>query len=157
MEREKEFGEAKLPILFCSPTMELGIDIKDLNAVNMRNVPPTPANYAQRSGRAGRSGQPAMVFTYCSFGSPHDQYFFKHPELMVSGQVQTPRVDITNEDLIRSHIHAIWLQESGLDLGNTPGDLLQLSGDNPSLELLPEVQDKLTDRYPQGAGQGTGR
>lgn len=149
MDRERDFGEAKLPILFCSPTMELGIDIKDLNAVNMRNVPPTPANYAQRSGRAGRSGQPAIVFAYCSFGSPHDQYFFKHPELMVSGQVQTPRVDITNEDLIRSHIHAIWLQESGLDLLNTPGDLLQLSGESPSLELLPDVKEKLHYRIPQ--------
>lgn len=149
IDREREFGDARLPILFCSPTMELGIDIKDLNAVNMRNVPPTPANYAQRSGRAGRSGQPAMVFTYCSFGSPHDQYFFKHPELMVSGQVQTPRVDITNEDLIRSHIHSIWLQESGLDLGNTPGDLLQLSGDSPSLELLSDVSEKLHNRIPQ--------
>ena len=60
----------KLPVLFCSPTMELGVDIAELNVVNMRNVPPTPANYAQRSGRAGRSGQPALVFTYCSTGQP---------------------------------------------------------------------------------------
>jgi hypothetical protein len=58
VQREQDFRSAKLPILFCSPTMELGIDIKDLNAVNLRNVPPTPANYAQRSGRAGRSGHP---------------------------------------------------------------------------------------------------
>jgi ATP-dependent helicase YprA (DUF1998 family)/very-short-patch-repair endonuclease len=143
MERETDFRAAKLPILFCSPTMELGIDIKDLNAVNLRNIPPTPANYAQRSGRAGRSGQPALVFAYCSFGSPHDQYFFKHPELMVSGQVQTPRLDVSNEDLIKSHIHAIWLREAGLDLGNTPGDLLDLSGDDPTFELLPDVRDKV--------------
>ena len=46
--REKRFREAKLPVLFCSPTMELGVDIAELNVVNMRNVPPTPANYAQR-------------------------------------------------------------------------------------------------------------
>ena len=57
-EREERFREAKLPILYCSPTMELGVDIAELNAVNLRNIPPTPANYAQRSGRAGRSGQP---------------------------------------------------------------------------------------------------
>lgn len=143
VQRENDFRSAKLPILFCSPTMELGIDIKDLNAVNLRNVPPTPANYAQRSGRAGRSGQPALVFTYCAFGSPHDQYFFRHPELMVSGQVQTPRLDVTNEDLVRSHIHAIWLRETGLDLGNTPGDLLVLGGDPPSLELSQDVKEKV--------------
>jgi Lhr-like helicase len=32
-----------LPALFCSPTMELGVDISALNAVYLRNVPPTPA------------------------------------------------------------------------------------------------------------------
>lgn len=65
-ERENRFRTADLPILYCSPTMELGVDIAELNAVNLRNVPPTPANYAQRSGRAGRGGQPALVVTYCT-------------------------------------------------------------------------------------------
>ena len=69
-DREERFRSADLPVLYCSPTMELGVDISQLNAVNLRNVPPTPANYAQRSGRAGRSGQPALVFTYCTTGSP---------------------------------------------------------------------------------------
>jgi hypothetical protein len=108
-EREERFREAKLPILYCSPTMELGVDIASLNVVNLRNVPPTPANYAQRSGRAGRSGQPALVITYCSAGSPHDQYFFRRPEKMVAGQVSPPRLDLANEDLVRAHAQAIWL------------------------------------------------
>ena len=85
--REKDFGAGTLPVLYCSPTMELGVDIRQLNVVNMRNVPPTPANYAQRSGRAGRSGQPAFVLTYCATGNSHDQYFFRQPERMVSGAV----------------------------------------------------------------------
>jgi ATP-dependent helicase YprA (DUF1998 family) len=72
-DRERRFREGTLPILYCSPTMELGVDISQLNVVNMRNIPPTPANYAQRSGRAGRSGQPALVFSYCTTGSSHDQ------------------------------------------------------------------------------------
>ena len=118
-------------ILYCSPTMELGVDIAELNAVNMRNVPPTPANYAQRSGRAGRSGQPALVFTYCTTGSPHDQYYFKRPELMVAGAVTPPRLDLANEDLVRAHVHAIWLAETGLALGNSLKELLDLSGDQP--------------------------
>jgi hypothetical protein len=135
----------QLPVLYCSPTMELGIDISQLNVVNMRNVPPTPANYAQRSGRAGRSGQPALVFTYCSSGSPHDQYFFKRPDRMVAGAVSPPQIDLANEDLIRSHVHAVWLSEARLKLGVTLSEVLDISGDTPSLALLPSIRSALDD------------
>jgi superfamily II DNA/RNA helicase len=140
-DREEAFREGRLPVLYCSPTMELGIDISQLNAVNMRNIPPTPANYAQRSGRAGRSGQPALVFSYCSTGSPHDQYFFKRPERMVAGSVTPPRMDITNRDLIQAHIHAIWLAETHLSLGSSLKELLDTNGEEPTLELLDSVKD----------------
>lgn len=141
-EREEQFRAGNLPILYCSPTMELGVDIAQLNVVNMRNVPPTPANYAQRSGRAGRSGQPALVFTYCSSGSPHDQYFFKRPELMVSGAVAPPRLDLENRDLLRAHIHAIWLAEVGFSLGKSLTDLLDMSNP-PDLPLTPAIQEEI--------------
>ncbi len=89
--REEEFRKGTLPVLYCSPTMELGIDIASLNAVALRNVPPTPANYAQRAGRAGRSGQPALVVTYCATGNAHDQCYFRHRDQMVAGSVTAPR------------------------------------------------------------------
>lgn len=142
-EREERFREGRLPILFCSPTMELGVDIAELNVVNMRNVPPNPANYAQRSGRAGRSGQPALVYSYCAAGSPHDRYFFRRPELMVAGAVTPPRLDLGNEDLIRAHVHAVWLAETGLSLGKSLTELLDVSGDEPTLELQEHVRAKI--------------
>lgn len=146
-EREKEFRKGILPLMFCSPTMELGVDIAQLNVVNMRNVPPTPANYAQRSGRAGRSGQPALVFTYCSRSSPHDQYFFRRSNLMVRGSVTPPRIDLSNEDLVRSHVHAIWLKQSDLDLGSNLGELVETEDlDHGYLETKQTVRDRLENR-----------
>lgn len=146
--REQSFREGSLPILYCSPTMELGVDISDLNVVNMRNIPPTPANYAQRSGRAGRSGQPALVFSYCTAGSPHDQYYFRRPELMVAGSVAPPKLDLTNRDLIIAHIHSIWLGESGLALGGSLSDVVFdfSNPEDPSLELTTKVLEALSDR-----------
>ncbi|MCG3193079.1 MAG: hypothetical protein DIJKHBIC_02328 [Thermoanaerobaculia bacterium] len=138
--RESDFRNAALPILFCSPTMELGVDISELNVVNLRNIPPTPANYAQRSGRAGRNGQPAMVFSYCAVGNNHDQYFFKRPEQMVAGSVMPPRLDLTNEDLIRAHVHSIWLAETKVDLKGSLKDILDVIGEEPTLALQGNVQ-----------------
>ena len=136
----RELGEANrfLPVLFCSPTMELGVDIAALNAVYLRNIPPTPANYAQRSGRAGRSGQAALVLTYCSSQSPHDQYFFRDPKAMVHGEVRAPLLDLANRDLVDSHLQAVWLACTEKPLDSSIAELLVLP--DPLRPLKPDVR-----------------
>ncbi|MBI2940104.1 MAG: DEAD/DEAH box helicase [Chloroflexi bacterium] len=130
-EREKAFREGNLPALFCSPTMELGVDIADLAVVHLRNVPRTPANYAQRGGRAGRGGRPAFVVTFCAQGNAHDQYFFRRRDRMIAGSVAPPRMDLANRELVKAHLHSVWLGYLGLSLGSSLGELLDLDQGPP--------------------------
>lgn len=125
-EREDRFRKGELPALFCSPTMELGVDISDLHTVHLRNVPPTPANYAQRSGRAGRGGQPALIVAFAAQGNAHDQYFFGRRTEMIAGAVAPARIDLENEELVRAHLHSTWLAASGLSLGASMVEVLDL-------------------------------
>src|SRR3954447_4244042 len=139
--REKGEPAVFLPALFCSPTMEVGVDISALNAVYLRNVPPTPANYAQRAGRAGRSGQAALVVAYCAAQSPHDQYYFEDPARMVGGIVRPPALDLANRDLVVAHLHAVWLAEAAIDLPPDIPQLLDRSAD--SLPIRADIMEAL--------------
>jgi hypothetical protein len=146
--READFREGKISSLFCSPTMELGIDVANLNIVHMRNVPPNPANYAQRSGRAGRSGQTALVFTYCSGMSPHDQNYFNNMASMVSGSVIPPRIDLSNEDMLLTHLNAYLLMELQLsEINYSIVEALDLSDANRVRvkdDLILKIKDLLS-------------
>jgi Lhr-like helicase len=152
-ERLRELREDSrfLPTLFCSPTMELGVDISSMNAVYLRNVPPTPANYAQRGGRAGRSGQAALIVTYCAAQSPHDQYFFQRPSAMVDGMVIPPSIDLANPDLVESHLHAEWLAASGTALSASISENLDMTVSGKP--LLPHHWERATSEEARKAGE----
>ena len=123
-ERERDFRVGKLPLLFCSPTMELGVDISELQMVHRRNIPPTPANYAQRSGRDGRGGRAALIAVFAANGNAHDQHCFSRRDEMIAGAVAPARMDLRNKELIESHIHSLWLAEAVVNLGISIKEIL---------------------------------
>ena len=115
---ELRFNDPDKPIidvLACTPTLEVGVSLDDLNAVVLRNLPPTPANYAQRIGRAGRRSKVALSVAHAGHG-PHDSYYFAHPGDMIAGEVRAPAVNLDNAPLLKRHINSLVLEILQLDL-----------------------------------------
>ncbi|MHA1974466.1 MAG: DEAD/DEAH box helicase [Candidatus Hodarchaeales archaeon] len=76
-EVEKNFREGSLELLLATPTLELGIDIGDLDMVV---TPPISVNRAmQRIGRAGRRGQDAIAIVHLKADDPISQYYYDNP------------------------------------------------------------------------------
>ena len=106
---EKRFKNGRINLLNCSTTMEMGVDIQDVQIVVNLNVPPSVSNYRQRIGRAGRRGEAwAFSMTYCR-DLPLDRIIFDDPMRLLSAQVTTPAVNLNSLSLVIRHVHAALL------------------------------------------------
>jgi ATP-dependent helicase YprA (DUF1998 family) len=115
-------------VLVCTPTLELGVNIGDLEGVAMRNVPPSPANYAQRAGRTGRETRTGIIAGFAR-GTPHDGYFFDHPDEVIAGAIPPPRFNLENLAAIERHVNSLILEEAALEFDSNLEALLTDRGD----------------------------
>lgn len=77
MSVEKQFKEDKLQAISCTPTLELGIDVGNVDCVISSTIPVN--RLTQRIGRAARKGQRGYAFLALG-NDPISQYYKNHPD-----------------------------------------------------------------------------
>lgn len=103
---EADFKVGKINILNCSTTMEMGVDIGEVEAVLLTNAPPAISNYKQRVGRAGRRNQSLSLGITICMDRPLDRLVAENPIAYLTSKPPVPRVSLESALIVQRHVNA---------------------------------------------------
>ncbi len=119
---EQEFREGKIRAVVATPTMELGIDLGDLDVIVMPTLPRSISSYIQRAGRAGRRGRTGYIVTILG-DDPIESYFLRRPREFFEMEPDPSYIEPANPEIARVHAAAILLERGIVGLESLPEPL----------------------------------
>lgn len=102
---EEAFKRGDIDVVISTPTLELGIDIGDVDAAVLASIPPSYNRYLQRIGRVGRRGQTGYVIQILG-NDPISQYYRNYPHEFFSRAPEPLGFEKENEDVASLHLLA---------------------------------------------------
>lgn len=97
-EVERAFRDGRIRVVVSTPTLELGIDIGDVDIVISELVP--YSQFLQRVGRAGRRGQESIGIVLLRSDDPISAYYKRNPREYFSNQANG-YVEKRNEEVMK--------------------------------------------------------
>jgi len=144
-EFKKESVEGrKVDTIVATPTLELGVDIGDLLSVGLFKAPPSPANYIQRVGRAGRKERVSFNNTFL-FLTPIDKFYYKNPEKLIKGEIESPVIDLGNKHILPRHVNSLILEQLLVHSIEDYPYLMKNFSEDALEKLLSEIDSRRTE------------
>lgn len=112
---QSKFKDHTINILACSTTLEMGVDLGNLEVVMLSSVPPQPANYKQRAGRSGRNNKVrSACITLCSSDVIGLRTLRNPIEKIINRPVRVPTVDLQSPQVVQRHVNSFLIRSFGV-------------------------------------------
>jgi DEAD/DEAH box helicase domain-containing protein len=107
-----QLQRGQLRVIISTSALEAGLDLPELDCCLVKGYPGSIMSFRQRLGRAGRVNPGLVIFLPVSQSSL-DYYYGKHPEQLLSGEVESAAFNPNYPTIVSKHLECCCV-ESGL-------------------------------------------